>query len=107
MPKKNKMTINILILLGTFLPILGLVLTFGIAAYFAKIKWYVLFFGPLFTLLLCFIFGERIAYNGNMLFVAILGLYFIFLLGYYPILIGVAIWRWVKKRKNRSGAQGI
>jgi hypothetical protein len=88
-------------LIGTFLPILGLALTFLLACNvrpgMARIS--VLLLGPAVTLAVCMSFAESIGANGNMLFVALLLILWIFLLAYYPILIAIWAIREVRKRR--------
>lgn len=95
--------LKILQLVGTILPILGLVATFVVAYNMragAGRKW-VLLIGPAATLAICVVFAEFIGANGNMLFVALLLLLWIFLLAYYPILVGY--WAIREVRRRRAG----
>lgn len=95
--------LQVLQLVGTFLPVLGLVATF-VVAYKMRIgagKMWVLLIGPAVTLAVCMLFAEFIGANGNMLFVALLLLLWIFLLAYYPILVGV--WAMREVRRRRAG----
>ncbi len=75
-------------LTGTFLPIYGIVLTALAAVIFEKHKRVVaLIVIPLVTFWLCTLWGERIAYDGNMLYVTLTLLYSLALCLYYPILL--------------------
>ena len=77
---------NILILLGTIWPVVGFSLAILLGILFSGwLRWVMLLIGPIIFLLPCIIFAKQIAYNGNMLFVALLGVAFIFACVYYPI----------------------
>ena len=87
-------------LVGTFLPIYGICLTF-VAAFILKRGWRIaaLIVIPLITFALCHFFGEHIAYDGNMLYVLLSLLYFVALCVYYPVLIIVGIVLYIRKMK--------
>lgn len=85
---------NILILIGTFWPVMGA----GLAVLVAFLlsgwrRWLMLFIGPPLFLLPCIIYADEISYNGNMLFVALLGLVFVTGIIYYAALLitGIAL----------------
>ncbi len=82
-----------LIVIGTFLPIIGVILTVVLALKLppGRKRWMVLFGVPLITLLLCCVFGRQIAYDGNLLFAVIFGGFALMLFFYYPVLIVAAI----------------
>ena len=85
---------NILILIGTIWPIVGFSLAILLGILFSGwLRWVTLMIGPIVLLLPCIIYAEQIAYNGNMLFVALLGVAFVFACVYYPILgiVGVVV----------------
>ena len=88
-------------LIGTFLPLYGIALTM-IAAFILKRGWRVaaLIVLPLLTLWLCSFFGDRIAYDGNMLYVSLALIYFVALCLYYPILLALGI-IWIMRKKNK------
>lgn len=77
-----------LLFFGTFLPLLGVVATF-LSAFAAggRPRFYILLFGPAVTLTLCLVFGGPISHNGNLLFAVLFGLFLVFLVCYYPILL--------------------
>ncbi len=89
--------------LGTFLPLLGLVVTFVIAYRMppGTGRRLVLLIGPAATLALCMAFAEFIGANGNMLFIALLLMLWIFAFAYYPILVGY--WAIRTARGHRGG----
>ncbi len=79
---------SILILIGTFWPVVGVCLAIMIAFLLTGWKrWVGLFLGPVLLLLPCIIFAEQIAYNGNMLFVALMGIVLVLSFVYYPVLV--------------------
>gem|GEM_PF-2848731 len=79
---------RILLLFGTFLPLFGVIMT-AFLALVLKHWWRVaaLIMTPLLTYGLCDYFGSAIADNGNMLFVALLGVFMVALCIYYPMLL--------------------
>ena len=90
---------NILILIGTFWPVAGPCLAI-IAAFLLSgwRRWLMLLIGPPLFLLPCIIYAGKISYNGNMLFVALLGLVFFTAVIYYAVLLITAIALILKKR---------
>ena len=76
---------RILLVFGTFLPILGIVLT-AFLAIVLKQPWRLaaLILTPLLTYGLCNYFANAIAANGNMLFVALMSVFMVALCIYYP-----------------------
>ena len=96
---------NSLILLGTLWPpvavFLGILI--GLAAR-GKWRWLLLVIAPAIMLLPCIIFAEQLAYNGNMLFVALLMTTLVFLFIYYPLLLVIGILTYIKR--NRQGGAG-
>ncbi len=96
---------QILIILGTFLPIAGSGLTIFLASIFeGKLRWISLVIIPAVTMLLCWIWAGFIWQNGNMLAAALFYVYFISLIIYYPILLvsGLVILR-NNKQAGQSG----
>ncbi|MEQ8427400.1 MAG: hypothetical protein RLT87_12995 [Gammaproteobacteria bacterium] len=82
----------VLVVLGTFWPVIGLALALIIALLLrSRWRWVGLFVLPLLLQFPTFMFAEQIAYNGNMLFVVMLGFMVVFLLVYYIVLVIVAI----------------
>jgi len=83
---------RILVVIGTFLPVLGVVLT-ALLATILRHWWRLaaLILTPLLTYALCNYFANAIAENGNMLFVALLSVYMVTLCIYYPGLLIVGI----------------
>ena len=85
--------------IGTLLPIAGVVLTFVCAAATSgTVRWVILVGGPITTLALCYTFGEEIGRNGNMLFVALFSLLFIFVTIYYPCLVLYGLVSYFRRR---------
>ena len=77
----------VFILIGTFWPLAGVLLALFIASLLSGWqRWLMLFAGPVLFLAPCYIFFEEIGYNGNMLFVALMGLVFALAFLYYPLL---------------------
>ncbi len=94
---------RILQLVGTFLPVYGIALTIT-AAYVLRRGWRAaaLVAIPLITLWLCSVFGDRIAYDGNMLYVLLALLYFVALCLYYPVLLILGIIWLIRKRQKKA-----
>lgn len=91
---------RILQLIGTFLPVYGIVLTaiFGVILK----RWWraaALLLTPLLTYWLGSCWGGAIAFDGNMLFVALFGVFMLGLCIYYPVLLVVGIILWFKKTR--------
>ena len=88
-------------LIGTFLPIYGIVLTaiFGVVL---KRWWRIaaLLLVPLLTYGLGSYWGEAIAFDGNMLYVALFGVFMVVMCLYYPVLLIVGIVLWFKKTRS-------
>lgn len=93
---------RILQLLATFLPVYGIVLTI-VAAILLKRGWRItaLLLIPLLTFWMCSHFGERIAYDGNMLYVALAMTYFVAITIYYPVLLVIG-GVWLLRNHNDS-----
>lgn len=92
---------NYLILIGTFWPLAGVCLAGLIASLLTGWKrWLMLFAGPVLFLLPCFLYFEELAYNGNMLFVAMMGIVFVAAYVYYPVLVIVGIISVTKDRQR-------
>lgn len=91
---------RILVLLGTFLPVFGVIMT-AFLAIVLKHWWRVaaLIMTPLLTYGLCDYFGSAIADNGNMLFVALLAVLMVALCIYYPVLLITGIVIYCKKSR--------
>lgn len=95
---------RILQLIGTFLPVYGIILTIILGVILRK-RWRIaaLFLTPLLTYWLSSYFGNDIGYDGNMLFVALLGLFMLAMCIYYPVLLISSIVLWFKKsRQSKS-----
>jgi hypothetical protein len=95
-----------LLFLGTFLPLAGLIVTFlsGLTMS-GRPRFYTLLLGPAVTFALCLMFGGPISYNGNLLFAVFFGLFLVFLVFYYPILL---LWYFVfALRKHLIGRQYV
>ena len=88
-------------LIGTFLPVYGIVLTIvlGIRCK-GRARTLVLLAVPLATYLLCAAFGESIAYDGNMLYVSLLAVFVVALPIYYPILLVFYSLKWVRAKRE-------
>ena len=89
---------RILIVLGTFLPVFGVILTAFLAIVLTRWqRLMALVLTPLLTYGLCDYFASAIAENGNMLFVALLNVYMLALCIYYPGLLIAGIIFYVKR----------
>lgn len=94
---------NALILLGTVWPVLGFCLALFIASVLDGWKrWLMLFAGPVIILSPCYLFAEQIAYNGNMLFVALFGIVYVAVIVYYPVITITGIVLLIKQRNRGS-----
>lgn len=89
---------QILLVAGTFLPLIGILATALLAIVLQK--WWrlaalvlvpVLFFG------LSNYYAPQVGANGNMLFVAIFGVYMVVLAIYYPALLIAAVILWLRR----------
>ena len=96
-------TARILQLIGTFLPVYGVVLTV-LLAITLKGRWRVvsLLFVPLLTYFLCSYFGSDIAYDGNMLYVIQVAVFVAVLPIYYPVLLVIGGIRWVRMKRGEN-----
>jgi len=92
---------RILQLIGTFLPLYGVVLTV-IAGFSLKGRWRVgaLLLIPLLTYVLCGQLGSFLGDNGNMLFVALFAVYIALLPIYYPVLLIVFGIKWIRYKQG-------
>lgn len=91
---------DLLKIFGTLLPFAGLALTLVLAAATRGLRrWLVLALVPLATFAVCYTFAKAIAYNGNMLFVALFSLLVVLLAVYYPCLLLAGIIVWLRHRK--------
>ena len=92
---------NVLILMGTIWPVAGTGLAIFIAILLKGWKrWLMLFAGPPLLLMPCYFYAEQIAYNGNMLFVALMGIVLLMALVYYPVLVITGIVLMVRDRES-------
>ena len=90
-------------LLGSFFPIIAIIITIVFGIFFSGSKrWLVLFFLPISVLLIEFLFADQIFYGGNLLATVIFGIYMMGLFIYYPILIIMAITVSVKNRRKTN-----
>lgn len=94
-------------LVGTFLPVYGIVLTAAAAFFLRKgRRLAALVVMPLIFLFLCYLFGEHIAYDGNMLYVLLALIYFAALCIYYPVLFIVVTVSCIRKSKTSAQQKG-
>ncbi len=92
---------DILLLAGTFLPIYGVALTIFLAIVLKTWRRALaLTLVPLLTYGLCNYFGGAIADNGNMLYVAVFGIFIIGLCLYYPGLLLFSMFLYLRSRKG-------
>jgi hypothetical protein len=92
-------------LLGTFLPILGMLAVALSAVFFRRGRWWILFFGPLLVLFLCFALLPWLADNGNLLYMTLfVGLYAG--LGVYYLVLCVVAGIVFYRRVRPEGARG-
>lgn len=96
-------TNRILQLVGTFLPIYGIVLTV-IAGLTLQGRWrvFALLVLPLVTYGLCSLFGASLAYDGNMLYVLLVSVYIIALCIYYPVLAIIGTLSVLRQRRKAA-----
>ena len=89
--------------LGTFLPVYGIALTL-LLGILLKGRWraIALVAVPLLTYLLCSSFGRFIATDGNMLFVALFGIFMVLLPIYYPVLLVVFGLTWIRRKREEN-----
>jgi hypothetical protein len=88
-------------LVGTFLPIIGIVLTIFVAVILKGWqRWASMVVIPLLVFAVCAHYGKFLATDGNLLFVAISMFYATLLSVYYPVLICVGFYRWFQNRRN-------
>ena len=92
---------NILILIGTIWPVIGISLAILIASVLTGWKrWLLLFIGPILFLLPCYIYFEQIAYNGNILFVVLMLIVYVLAILYYPLLMITGIVLMIKNHNK-------
>ncbi len=92
---------NSLILLASIWPVPAVIIAIIVSFLFSGWqRWLMLFIGPVLFLSPCIIFFKQIAYNENMLFVAMMGIAYLFTLVYYPILVITGIVLMIKQDKR-------
>jgi len=92
---------RILQLIGTFLPVYGVILTVVLGVTLKGLSQAAaLLVVPLVTYLLCSFWGADIAYDGNMLYVALFAVFIAVLPIYYPALLVVWGVRWVRAKRG-------
>jgi hypothetical protein len=90
-----------LVLLGTFVPVIGIGITLVLGfALTGKKRWMAFWIVPILTLGICVLIAKPVAYNGNLLFAALFGLLFVGLFIYYPVLLVISLIVFLKKRKQ-------
>ena len=90
-----------LFFLGTFSPIIVLIAVFVLAGLLkGKGRWVTLLFGPLGVFGVAWLIGQKVAANGNLLYVAVFGVVFVGLFAYYPILGIIGFIKFLRKRKT-------
>ena len=78
---------TILVIVGTFLPLIGTGLTVLLASISHGIfRWSILFILPILTMLICWMIIDVVWKDGNMLAAALYMIYVVVLFIYYPIL---------------------
>lgn len=87
----------------TFLPLYGVLAT-GIFALVTRgiARWCGLFLIPIATLVLCFALARQIGKDGNLLFVALVGLFFLGMLPYYTALVGIKVYLELRNQRRLS-----
>jgi hypothetical protein len=91
------------VLLGTFLPFIGLGATLVAALVLRGIwRWAALVCIPMATLALCYLIAEPVMRDGNLLAAVTFVSLYLFLCVYYPVLGIVAIALWVRRRRQGS-----
>ncbi len=97
---------SLIVLFEIFFPVLGVVLIVILAnTYTGKRRWAVLIFGPAILLALQFLFIKFNWIDGNLLTVAIFGLFIMAGYYYYIILIIIGLakgWKYWKEKKRAS-----
>lgn len=89
-------------MIGTFVPVLGLVATFVIAFVVTRpgaTRYVVLLAGPALTLAVSILIAEAVSRNGNILFVLLLVGLIIFVVVYYPVLLAVWLYLTITSRR--------
>jgi hypothetical protein len=89
-------------LVGTFLPIVGMGAVVASGVLLPKARWWILGFGPMGLLVVCWVLADPIAANGNMLFMVFLMGLFVGLGPYYAVLIVLALRELRKTSADRS-----
>ena len=96
---------NSLILVGTVWPVVGVILAILISFLFTGWRrWLMLVIGPVLFLLPCVIFFNQIVHNENMLFMALMGTVYLFLLVYYPILVITGTVMLIRRKRSGPGS---
>ncbi|MEZ5359541.1 MAG: hypothetical protein R3F48_12045 [Candidatus Zixiibacteriota bacterium] len=92
----------VLILFGTFLPLLSFVITAALGYKFeGQRRWIALLVTPVLTMLPCYLFLDAIAANGNLLFAVTFGFAVLVYIIYYPVLLIVRIALSIRDKRKR------
>ncbi len=92
---------QLLILIGTFWPVEGVVLAVVFSLLLRGIwRWVALFILPGLSQVPVFMYTEQLARNGNMLFVTLFGLMLFLLFVYYFVLVTVAVVFFIRSRQQ-------
>ncbi len=93
-----------LIVLGTFLPLIGVAITAVLGRALRRTqRWTALWLVPALTALLCWLSISPVFENGNLLAAAIYLTYFVALFLYYPVLLVVYV---ILRRRGGAGSLG-
>ena len=94
------------VLLGTFLPVLGTMVTILMAGVTKGwVRWAVLVLMPLVVLGVCVWMGPAVLFNGNLLAAVVLSFYCWGLMYYYPALLALAVIAALRhERRQRQSA---
>lgn len=94
---------RILQLVGTFLPVYGIALTVLLGIILkGRLRGVALVVTPLLTYFLCSYSARFIGSDGNMLFVALLGIFMVLLPIYYPVLLFAYGISWIRRKKEEG-----
>ena len=79
------------VLFGTFLPVIGMFVVLA-AAQIARgrVRWWLMFFGPVVVAAACWMCAPVVLEGGNLLAAVVYGLFVLAMIAYYPVLLLIA-----------------
>ena len=94
---------TILIYIGTFFPIIGILLSAVLTAVFrGPWRWIALFGGPMATAGICYVLSHKINFHGIPIFVIQFMFLLLFLIVYYPLIITIFMLQNLKKGRYKK-----